>query len=107
MEQLPTESRVEVVAPEEAQQATNGPVAQAEPMTKDSEAVEDDGEPAAKRVKLDAEVEVQEIVALEDDEPPIYDFPPEEPSSRPTDMYLDTVRLHLSLSPRPLNRSFS
>lgn len=91
VEQLPTESRVEVVAPEEAQQATNGPVAQAEPMTKDSEAVEDDGEPAAKRVKLDAEVEVQEIVALEDDEPPIYDFPPEEPSSRPTDMYLDTI----------------
>ncbi|KAI5476575.1 hypothetical protein MNV49_007522 [Pseudohyphozyma bogoriensis] len=67
--------------------------------------VEEDGagEPDVKRARVEQDEEmvvpppaVEEVepavVEEEEEEPPVYDFPPEElDSSRPTDMYLDTV----------------
>lgn len=77
-----------VVAPEPA--ATNGH------HTRDEPAEEDDR--AAKRVKVAEEEKAVAFAVVEDavvepveEEPPEYNFEPEEVEGRPTDMYLDTV----------------
>lgn len=92
------------------------PVPEPEPQAVPSSGVharDEVDEPVAKRVKVDevapvpveapAVVDVLEPVidepavepaadVVEEEEPPVYEFEPEDDSGRPTDMYLDTVR---------------